>query len=187
MQEGELPERLREELTDEQQGGHESGRSHEQLVKTFQDLIKQQAEAYGVNRLPHEREVLPAEAIVRNQLDWYSAPETGGETAFILRNAWDALAFDRYEVGSKEEHLAGVTLQMYYNATREPTIKLTDPGQVRTLDALTEAVGIPHQRGQTEVEIPEKVRHYHRYRMSEEYRQRWNEAMAKRGKPPSQG
>lgn len=189
MLEGEVPERPEGELTPSQSNQPEQGKSgpsHEQLVQSFRDLIKRRAQVYAELRSPHEREVLPAETIIRNQLDWYSAPETGGEAAFTLRTAWDALAYDRYEVGSKEEHLAGVSLQMYYNETREPTIKLTEPGQVRTLDALTEAVGIPHQRGQTEIEIPEKVRQYRKYRMSEEYRQRWNEARAKQGKPPSQ-
>ena len=125
MPEGELPERPGGELTPSQtkqpeQG--EQGRSHEQLVQSFRDLIKQQAQVYAELRSPYEREVLPAEAIIRNQLDWYSAPETGGEEAFILRSAWDALAYDRYEVGSKEEHLAGAALQMYYKALSQISI-----------------------------------------------------------------
>ena len=90
-------------LTPGEQGGHETGRSHEQLVNVFRDLIHQQAEVYAELRSPHEREILPAEAIVHNVLEWYSAPETGGEETFTLRCAWDALAFDRYEVGSREE------------------------------------------------------------------------------------
>jgi hypothetical protein len=183
MPEGELPERPRGTLTTEQTtqpGQAESGRSHEQLVKAFRDLIKQNAEVYADIRSPHEREVLPAEAIVRTQLDWYSAPNTGGETAFTLRSAWDALAYDRYEAGSREEGLAGSLLQAYYGATHEPTIKLTDPGQVRALDAMTEAVGIPHQRGKTDIEIPEKLRNYNKYLLSDEYRQRVEQAQAKR-------
>ena len=183
-------ERPRGTLTPAQTHQTEQGKrdlSHEQLVQSFRDLIKRQAQDYADKRSQQEREILPAEAIVRNVLHWYAAPNTGGEAMDILRFAWDALAYDRYEVGSKEEHLAGSSLRAYYNATHELTIKLTDPGQVRTLDALTEAVGIPHQRGQTEVEIPEKARHYNKYRLSEEYFQRWNEALGKRGKPPSQG
>jgi hypothetical protein len=186
MPEGELPERPGGALTTEQQGGYESGLSHEQLVQACRDLIKKNAQVYAEIRSGLDREVLPAETIVRNQLDWYTAPNTGGEAAFTLLKAWDALAYDRYEVGSREEGLAGSTMQMYYWATHEPTIKLTEPGQVRALDALTEAVGIPHQRGQTEIEIPEKLRHYTKYKLSEEYRQRWEQARAKRGKPPSQ-
>jgi hypothetical protein len=38
------------------------------------------------------------------------------------------------------------------------TVKLTHPLQVRLLDALTEAVGIPHQRGQTVIEIPKNLK-----------------------------
>jgi hypothetical protein len=53
---------------------------------------------------------------------------------------------------------------------------------VRVLDALTEAAGVPHQRGQTEVEIPEKVRKYNQYLMSPEYQVKLAEAQAKRRK-----
>jgi hypothetical protein len=158
--------------------------SHEQVVKSFQALIREQQKLYTTIRSPHEREVLPPEAIVRKQLDWYAGtpdPEKS-ETFFTLRTAWDALAYDRYEVGSNEEGLAGSVLQAYYAATHEPTIKLADPRQVRLLDALTEAAGIPHQRGQTEVHIPEKVRNYTAYQMSAEYQQRWAQAQAKRRK-----
>jgi hypothetical protein len=184
MLEGELPERPQGALTTESnyplEQGAEQKLSHEQLVKSFRELIKHQAQVYGEIRTPHEREVLPAETIVRNQLEWYSAPNTGGEAAFMLVRAWDALAYDRYETGSREEGLAGSTMQMYYSATREPSIKLTEAGQVRTLDALTEAVGIPHQRGQSEIQIPEKLRNYNKYLVSEEYRQRWEQARSKR-------
>ena len=55
-------------LTPGEQGRHETGRSHEQLVNVFRDLIHQQAEVYAGVRSPHEREILPAEAIVHNVL-----------------------------------------------------------------------------------------------------------------------
>jgi hypothetical protein len=73
-------------------------------------------------------------------------------------------------------------LQAYYGATREPTIKLTHPMQVRVLDALTEAAGVSHQRGQTEIVIPEKVRNYNQYLMSPEYQARLTQAKVKRMK-----
>ena len=60
MPEGELPERPRGTLTTEQTTQPEqaeSGRSHEQLVKAFRDLIKQNAEVYADIRSPHERGV----------------------------------------------------------------------------------------------------------------------------------
>jgi hypothetical protein len=160
----------------------ESGLSHEQLVQSFQTLIREQQQLYSSIRTPGEREVLPPEVIVRKQLDWYAdtPDKEKGETFFTLRSAWDALAYDRYEIGSKEEGLAGSVLQATYAATHEPTIKLFDPRQVRLLDSLTEAAGIPHQRGQAEIEIPEKLRNYNKYVMSNEYQTRWTQAQATR-------
>jgi hypothetical protein len=166
----------------EQLVADELGISHERLVKSFQALIREQQQLYTSIRSPEEREVLPPEAIVRKQLDWYSDTpnKEKGESFFTLRSAWDALAYDRYEIGSKEEGLAGSVLQAYYSATHEPTIKLSDSRQVRLLDALTEAAGIPHQRGKAEVQIPEKLRNYNKHVMSNEYQERWAQAQAKR-------
>jgi hypothetical protein len=73
-------------------------------------------------------------------------------------------------------------LQAYASATGEPKIKLTHPTEVRVLDAPTEAAGVPHQRGQTEIEIPEKLRNYNRYLMLPEYQAKFAEAQAKRRK-----
>jgi hypothetical protein len=117
-------------------------------------------------------------------LDWYtgSANTEMGEHMFTVRTAWDALSYDRYEPGSRVEGLAGSVLQAYARAKGEPKIKLTHPMEVRVLDALAEAAGVPHQRGQAEVEIPEKVRNYNQYLMSQEYQARLTEAQAKRGK-----
>ena len=166
----------------EQLVADESGISHERLVKSFQALIREQQQLYTSIRSPEEREVLPPEAIIRKQLDWHSDTPNNekGEMLFTLRSAWDALAYDRYEIGSREEGLAGSVMQAYYGATHEPTIKLYDPRQVRLLDALTEAAGIPHPRGQAEIEIPEKLRNYNKYVMSNEYQGRWAQAQAKR-------
>jgi hypothetical protein len=171
-------------LSQELPGGSESERSHDQLVHAFRNLIQQNQRIYSEIRSPKEREVWPPEAMIRKQLDWYSDTpnQEQGEMFFTLRSAWDALAYDRYEIGSKEEGLAGSILQAYYAATHEPTIKLADPRQVRLLDALTEAAGIPHQRGQTEVPIPEKLRNYTKYQMSAEYQTQWAQAQAKRNK-----
>jgi hypothetical protein len=44
------------------------------------------------------------------------------------------------------------------------------------------AVGIPHERGQAEIEIPEKLRHYDKLRLSKEYRERVAQAIAERKK-----
>jgi hypothetical protein len=50
-------------------------------------------------------------------------------------------------------------LSNYYKRTRESTIKLSEP-QTRVIDALAEAAGIPHQRGQAEIVIPKEGREY---------------------------
>jgi hypothetical protein len=158
-------DRYRGELTPQYPNLTEQGISHAELVAAFRTLIKQHQEIHAQIRSPHEPEVLPPETVVRGMLEWYSgsAPQDQGETFFTLRSAWDALAYDQYEPGSREEGLAGSLLQGYYGATQEPTIRLTDPMQVRVLDALAEAADLPHQRGQSDIAIPEKLRHYNRY------------------------
>lgn len=151
--------------------------THEQLVSSLKGLIGEHQQIYASLRSPQEREVLPPETIIRSVLDWYSSSSMEqDDTFFTLMSAWDALAYDKYETGSKEEGLAGSLLQSYYGATREPTIKLTDPKQVQLFDAMAEAAGIPHQRGQTEITIPEKLRNYNQYMMSQEYQERWDSA-----------
>ena len=166
----------------------QGGIPHEQLVESFRGLIRDHQAIYqqlpSIHENPHEPDAISSETAVRGVLDWYagSANTEMGEQMFTVRSAWDALSYDRYEPGSREEGLAGSVLQAYYGATREPSIKLTHPMQVRVLDALTEAAGVPHQRGQTEIEIPEKLRNYNRYLMSPEYQARLTEAQAKRRK-----
>jgi hypothetical protein len=65
---------------------------------------------------------------------------------------------------------------------RPELIKL-DPQQVKILDALAEAAHVPHQRGHAEIEIPDNLRYYNRYRFSPdgklkgwEYKGRWYNA-----------
>jgi hypothetical protein len=166
----------------------EQGIPHEQLVQSFRGLIRdhqaiyQQMHEIGGN--PHEPDAISSETAVRGVLDWYagSGNKELSEHMFTVRSAWDALSYDRYESGSREEGLAGAVLQAYASATGEPKIKLTHPTEVRVLDALTEAAGVPHQRGQTEIEIPEKLRNYNRYLMSPEYQARLTQAKVKRMK-----
>jgi hypothetical protein len=166
----------------------EQGIPHERLVETFRGLIRDNQAIYqqlhSIHEHPHESDVISPETAVRGVLDWYagSANKELSEHMFTVRSAWDALSYDRYEPGSREEGLAGSVLQAYASATGEPKIKLTHPTEVRVLDALTEAAGVPHQRGQTEVEIPEKLRNYNRYLMTPEYQAKFAEAQAKRRK-----
>jgi hypothetical protein len=45
---------------------------------------------------------------------------------------------------------------------------------------MAEAAGVPLQRGQTEITIPEKLRTYNKYLMSSEYEERLNKAKSQR-------
>jgi hypothetical protein len=143
-----------------EQGWYE--RPCEELVKGFQDYIQQREQLLGGCFSPEE--------IIRSRLCWHALVDDKIEKDFSLPLllAWDALAYDRYGAGSFEEGSIGLTLQYYYQSTHEPAIRLSHP-QIRIIDALTEAVGIPHQRGQAEIEIPEKLRHYDEYIFSKEY------------------
>jgi hypothetical protein len=129
--------------------------SHEQLVKEFRNYIQERDQLFRVHGVHSSPEV-----IIRAKL-YEEIMKFGPHTSFWfpVRNAWDALAYDRYEPGSFDERQAGGTLEYYYRSTNEPAIKLFDP-QIRIIDALTEAVSIPRERGQAEIEIPEKLRNY---------------------------
>jgi hypothetical protein len=103
--------------------------------------------------------------IIRRKLDYESGPaHTDPQTrsqAFDfwqpLISAWDALAYDRYNPNSPEKTIATTRLTSAYEETRfplrEPAIQLTRY-QVGIIDALTEAAGIPHQKGLTAIAIP---------------------------------
>src|SRR4051812_49386542 len=68
--------------------------------------------------------------------------------------------------------MAGVLLWDYHRQSHKPSINLTHPTQVQIIDALTEAIGIPHEKGQTEIPIPEKLKDFISYQFSQEYQDR---------------
>jgi hypothetical protein len=157
--------------------------SHEQLVKGFRDYIQQELQS-GYHRISKTT----PELLIHKKLTLESQTGNGpnAKTALhfwrYLRYAWDALVYDRYRPGSPEESEAGYCLYHHYHSGRPPggpTIKLSDP-QVRVLDALAEAVGIPHQKGQKEIVIPEKLRDYSKYQLTKEYQERVTKARSER-------
>jgi hypothetical protein len=160
-------------LLREQQGGDKQGISHEQLVGNIRHFIQREQQVRKARR----DEASPKE-IIRNELvslQSVKANPRGEEMAspvwFPLRNAWDALTYDRYQPGSFDEVFAGWCLSEHFQRTHEAIIRLSNL-QVRILDALTDAVGIPHQKGRTEIEIPKKLRNYDNWQASEEYQER---------------
>jgi hypothetical protein len=172
--------RPQEELTTEntiKQKQDERGwyeRQHKKLVKKLQDYVEKQEKVFG--------EYLTREEIIRMYLNFEE--ESGDERikAFFapLRRAWDVLAYERYEPGSSEEHQSGILLSRLHRYYRESTIRLSDPLQVKVIDALTEVCAIPHVRGQAEIEIPEKLRDYDRWILSTEYQEKLGKARAER-------
>lgn len=146
-----------------------SGRSHQELVEGFKGFL-----AYWQDRLyqDHQMHFSPLQ-IIRNNLGWYKDLTNEQTRAFVtpLALAWNVLSHDRYELGTSGEQSTGMELQMYYQAIQNPAIKLSEP-QVEILDALVEACGIPHERGQTEIEIPDKLKNYSTWFHSEEYQRR---------------
>lgn len=75
--------------------------------------------------------------------------------------AWDAIAYDHFEPGSNTERT--VAHDLWVESTRETkkvrqNIVLSDPLQIKIIDALTEVAGIPHKKEKAEIEIPEKLR-----------------------------
>jgi hypothetical protein len=152
---------------------HWSKSHHEHLVKNIRNFIHREQQA----RIRNGDEA-SLEGIVRNELDSLqevkSDPEEekiASQVWFPIRNAWDALTYDRYQPGSFYEVQAGWRLSDHFQSTHEPIIRLSNL-QIRIIDALTEAVGIPHQRGQTDIEIPEKLRDYDKWKSSTEYKER---------------
>jgi hypothetical protein len=108
------------------------GIPHEKLVDNFRLITEHQhthGKMFASKEKEGEAELLSPERAVRGVLDWYSGSANTqlADHMFTVRSAWDAIAYDRYEPGSREEGLAGSVLQAYYHATREPKIKLTHP------------------------------------------------------------
>jgi hypothetical protein len=87
-----------------------------------------------------------------------------------IRNAWDAIVYDHYirkdgVADSVKKRSAAHSLSVVYQRAKamgepRPEIIKLDPLQTQILDALAEAADIPHQRGQNEIEIPERHRYF---------------------------
>jgi hypothetical protein len=158
------------------------------LVQAFRHFIDARAKYFE----PPD----PLEVAVHKQLDIKIQESPFGnkqldnerqEFFYQLGKAWDAVAFNRYEIGTFLEVSIGGRLASYYDDARRrglehPELISLNPTQVQIIDAMTEAVGIPHQRGQSEIPIPENVRGsktYFAWRRSPEYTASLNAYMAR--------
>ena len=161
---------------------------HEQLVQAFRTLINQKIQEEIQQTGGRYVTLFPARIICgelglqqsRNLTEW---DRQKSDFFAKIYDAWDVVAFEHFpdwaHEGSAWEQRAGdlpMTQQfaaenmshVYQRALamgepRPELIKL-DPQQVKILEALAEAADIPHQRGQAEIEIPERFRYYRRHR-----------------------
>ena len=141
-------------------------RTHAELVAGFRAYLKSQ------EAIDRQLNLSPEESIrVALFQQWDKAPLNSPKEAFFdpLYFAWDLLIYDRLKPGSLTERAAASDIAYAY--WKDPTIRLTDT-QARMLEAMTEAVGIPHPRGSNDIPIPEKYRDFDRWTSSSEYQER---------------
>jgi hypothetical protein len=177
--------RPRWELTNQENtdtGGNEwdgqSTLSHAKMVERTRDFIQEhQKRPLFISKgewQPQKPEIILRHAM-RGLQNYNMNADTQNEEAYkfflTLEHAWDALAHDRYPVGTFYDFGAGGSLATYYRENKTPIIKLNS-NQAKLIDAMAEAVGIPRQRGQSEVVIPEHLRDYSKWRKSPAYKRR---------------
>ncbi len=139
---------------------------------------------YDTLRSPQEREVLPPETVIRNVLEWYADSSMEQEdTFFTLQSAWDALAYDKYETGSREEGLAGSLFTSVLWRDQRASHQIDQP-QTGTpyLTQWPRPQAFLTNEDKTEITIPEKLRKYNQYLMSSEYEELWNKAKSQRNR-----
>jgi hypothetical protein len=156
-------------LRQEQQGWHD--RPHAELVDAFRGLIRKEHQALGDRarffppiKIIHDALLQQVQYILS---DDKREKQRGAYFAQML-DAWDVITFEQYndETHLMTKHHAAINLDTHYNrakarnAPHPEIIALDDPLQVRIIDAAAEAAGIPHQRGQTSYEIPQKLWDY---------------------------
>ena len=155
--------------------GHEQRwqeRSHEELVAGFRRAIRQEQQALGELAKYHSPVTIIDSAFSREVQYLFSdnpAEIRRGEFFAPIKSAWEIIAYDHYGQGSLntgdlERHYAGLALDGQYqrakvlNHPHPELIRLTDPLQMKILDAAAEAVDIPHRKGQADFIIPAHVR-----------------------------
>lgn len=153
-------------LQERQSGGE---RSHAELVAAFRTAVRHKQREWQ----ERGEDVSPAQIIdfelfqqaqfryIRQEGE-YAHYKQLGEFYFPILKAWNVIAFDHYGKESEKsvagyKNAAGSNLSEHYKQTGHTTVRLSEP-QMQILDALAEAADIPHQKEQTEINIPEKLR-----------------------------
>jgi hypothetical protein len=174
----------------------EEGRAHEELVHAFREHIQQYRqknqqlvsgwtdveiidEELGHNARFVNIGLLVEDAAHRDFLT------RQGEFYQPIYHAWHVIAYDRQTPTNM--HVGAHLLSRRYrqaiaDKAPRPDMITLDSLQMRVLDALAAAVGIPRERGQSRIQIPPKLRDFARWQASGEYEAAVaRQAAAKRG------
>ena len=156
----------------------------ERLAQMFRDYVQRRYEISSAvfEKLEKLGSPVTLEGIIRSEIKLQIA-KGGRQTDFwfpVLR-AWDIIAYDRYTPGSSDEIAAGSNLSKV-RISRTPTVRFSYPEQILTLDALAEAFNIPHKPGRSEITIPEYLRNYKQWSLTQEYKDRVAQAKANKKK-----
>jgi len=129
---------LRSYIREQQQKNPEAGTPDEIIANA---LLSRAQEKYGPDG--NLRPLTPAE---QQKVEFF-------ESLYI---AWETVAYERFPYKT-QQFRTGDSLFAYVANTSKTTIRLSDPTQVDILDALCDAVDLPHRKGQNEFQIPEQT------------------------------
>jgi hypothetical protein len=165
------------------EGERSSEWTHEELVQGFRHLIDTTIQERLRGKDWYDTKKIYPAGIIRDELVHQSLFAVGNPDNKLLvdrsrfyskiKDAWDVIAFDHYRerdgvvsyfVRDEAFHYLSLTYQIAKDKEEpRPEIITLDPLQAKILDALAEAAGVPHQQGQTEIEIPEHLRGHREY------------------------
>ena len=177
-QEGGFGRELAAGVSEERHNRSWYDRSHEELVHAFQAWLPRRERTWAKDPAAEDRPY-PLAAVIHKELQLnldrdYADTEEPFFTPIL--HAWDAIAYDLYEPGTGYERYAGHSLSRISRQNREPMIELTDPLQVKILDALADVTGIRREKGQKTVAIPEHLQNYEAWSKTPAYQQRLAQA-----------
>ena len=179
--EGRPQQTLTTDPREEQPGQSWYDRPHDELVAAFRGYIDEREIALreqGAIWSPMRDHIVEDRLADESRATDDPKQKLRGDFFHPILTAWQLITYDRKDRWGK--HQTAWSLSNYYEApaahrpkeARPEQIILTHPLQVKILDALTEAVGVPHQRGQSAFEIPERICTYNTWLEKELAKQR---------------
>jgi hypothetical protein len=134
-------------------------KSHEELVDMFKSNIQNQRAEYKERGLNFDPVEWVSQSLVKHTMSGSDIPFDANNPesfscvnhrALRLERAWDAITFPYINDESYKDIAASIVRD--YAATDGRTVNL-DPKAVKLLDAMTDALNIPHKRGESTVDL----------------------------------